>query len=56
MSPAPLGLVQSVIRKITSFEMVDADIIKEHIWRALNVKEEELPLNLQQCGYDSNNY
>ena len=31
--PANLGMMQAVMRKISTFEMVDGDIIKEIIWK-----------------------
>ena len=31
--PANLGMMQAVMRKISTFEMVDGDILKEIIWK-----------------------
>ena len=37
--PSNLGLVQAVMRKISTFEIIDGDWLKEHLW--LTDEEEE---------------
>jgi hypothetical protein len=41
------------MRKISTFEIIDGDIIKEHVWDAEDFEEEDLSLYLQASGYDS---
>jgi hypothetical protein len=39
------------MRKIATFEIIDGDIIKEHVWGY--EKEEEVDYYIEACGYDS---
>jgi len=51
IAPSNLELVQAAMRKIATFEVIDGDLIKEHIWGY--EKEEKLEYYLLACGYDS---
>lgn len=46
-----LVLTQAAMRKIATFEVIDGDLIKEHLWGY--EKEEEVDYYLQASGYDS---
>jgi hypothetical protein len=50
-TPDNLGTTQAVIRKISTFEIIDGDITKEHIW-GFDL-EEEIDFYLRAAGVDS---
>jgi hypothetical protein len=50
-SPDNIGTFQAVIRKISSFEIIDGDILKENIWDF--DLEEEIDFYLRAAGVDS---
>jgi hypothetical protein len=41
------------MRKMATFELVDGDIIKEHLWDDYDT-EEEVIFYMENSGYDSN--
>ena len=51
-APANLGLVQAVMRKISTFELIDDSILKKHLWKT---NEEEVGIDhfLVEAGIDS---
>ena len=50
-APDNLGTGQAVIRKISTFEIIDGDILKENVW-GFDL-EEEIDFYLQAAGVDS---
>jgi hypothetical protein len=52
-TPGNITLLQAVMRKISTFELIDGDILKEHIWDAGEYEEEDLSLYLGAAGIDS---
>jgi hypothetical protein len=50
-APNNLGTAQAVIRKISTFEIIDGDIMKENVW-GFDL-EEEIDFYLQAAGIDS---
>lgn len=50
-APANLGMLQAVLRKISTFELVDDDWLKENLWNF--DLEEEIDYYLQAAGIDS---
>lgn len=50
-APANLGLLQAVLRKISTFEIVDGDWIKENVWQF--DEEESVDMYFLEVGYDS---
>jgi hypothetical protein len=50
-APANLGTTQAVIRKISTFEIIDGDIMKENIW-GFDL-EEEIDFYLRAAGVES---
>jgi hypothetical protein len=42
------------MRKMATFELVDGNILQEHVWDF--DEEEEVELYLEASGYDSNYY
>ena len=42
------------MRKIATFELVDGDLLKEHLWKY--DEEEEVDYYLLSSGYDSNHF
>jgi hypothetical protein len=53
-SPANLGILQAALRKMATFEMVDGDTVNDLLWEY--EKEEEVMFELQNTGYDSNQF
>ena len=50
-SPANLDLMQAALRKISTFELIDGDILKEKVWDF--DLEEEIDYYLKAAGIDS---
>jgi len=51
-APGNLGLLQAVMRKISTFELIDGDILKENLWE-FDLEEEEPSYYLLSAGLDS---
>ena len=44
-------MTQAVMRKIATFEIIDGDLIKEHVWQY--EQEEDADYYIEASGYDS---
>jgi hypothetical protein len=49
---ANLGMFQAAMRKMATFELVDGDLLKEHVWH-FDEEEEDLSVYIESTGYDS---
>ena len=50
--PANIKIMHSILIAIATFEIIDGDIIKEHLWKDEG-EEEEINPYFEDCGYDS---
>ena len=50
-SPGNMAMLQAILRKISTFELVDGDWLKEYLWRF--DLEEKTDYYLQAAGIDS---